>query len=312
MNSTECCSTRTSSNNQEMTTTRLELIKQHVDSFPVLPVTVTRLMTVTSDPESSVQDVLEVILTDQSLCLTILKIANSVLFGRPKKVDSLKLAVAFLGFNEVQRIALTKALINSFSKIAQRHKSSIDKFWEHSFICGMAAKIIAQDLRIAPDIGFMGGLIHDLGKLIMLETFVDDYALEWMTGFSSEERLSEELHMFSFTHDKVGGQLLSKWLFPENFIAAVAYHHCPGEAAAEQGLACIIQVADALSHYCCNPQSLGGGDDILAAMDTSLADIRSQWQGAGLPLKNEAIAGWFDWLKNNYEQGCNLKEAFSA
>ncbi len=56
----------------------------------------------------------------------------------------------------------------------------------------------------------MGGLIHNLGKLIMLETLVDDYALEWMTGFSSVERLSEEQHMFSFTHDKVGGQLLSK------------------------------------------------------------------------------------------------------
>ncbi len=100
-------------------------------------------MTVTSDPESSVQDVLEVILTDQSLCLTILKISNSVLFGRPKKVDSIKMAVSILGFNEVQRIALTKALVNSFSKIAQRHKSTIDKFWEHSFICGMTARIIA-------------------------------------------------------------------------------------------------------------------------------------------------------------------------
>ena len=60
-----------------MTTTRHELIKQHIDSFPVLPVTVTRLINVTNDPESSAEDVMKAILPDQSLCLTVLKIANS-------------------------------------------------------------------------------------------------------------------------------------------------------------------------------------------------------------------------------------------
>ena len=141
-----------------MTTTKHDLIKQHIDSFPVLPVTVMRLMTVTGDPESSVQDVMEIILTDQSLSLTVLKIANSVLFGRPQKVDSLKMAVTILGFNEVQRIALTKALINSFNNLGKQHKLYIDKFWLHSFVCGMVARIIAQDLQVNPDIAFMGGL----------------------------------------------------------------------------------------------------------------------------------------------------------
>lgn len=297
--------------NEDMTITRDELIKQHIDSFPVLPVTVTNLMTVTSNPESSVQDVVEVILTDQSLCLTVLKIANSVLFGRPKKVDSIKMAVAILGFNEVQRIALAKALINSFSKIAKQHKSSIDKFWEHSFVCGMVARVIAQDLYVSPDIAFMGGLIHDIGKLIMLETFVDDYALDWMIKISNEKMLHDELHMFSFTHDKVGGQLLRKWFFPENLITAVEYHHRPSEADEEKGVAHIIQLADILTHYCFNQQALGD-DDILTAINCSLPDIRSQWQDSRLPLENEAIAGWFNWLIDNYEQGCNLKEAFST
>ena len=195
-----------------MTTTRHELIKQHIDSFPVLPVTVTRLINVTNDPESSAEDVMRAILPDQSLCLTVLKIANSVLFGRPQKVDSIKMAVAILGFNEVQRIAMTKALINSFSKLNKKHKPFIDKIWTHSFVCAMAARVVARDIHIAPDIAFMGGLIHDIGKLIMLETFSDDYAVEhWMTKFSSDEILHDELGMFSFTHDQVGGQLLSEF-----------------------------------------------------------------------------------------------------
>jgi putative nucleotidyltransferase with HDIG domain len=298
--------------NPNMTTTRHELIKQHIDSLPVLPVTVTRLMEVTSDPESSAQDVMESILPDQSLCLTILKIANSVLFGRPKKVDSIKMAVAVLGFNEVQRIALTKALINSFSKLANQHKLLIDRHWTHSFICGIAAKIIAQDLHLATDIAFMGGLIHDIGKLIMLETFSDDYAVEyWMTKLSDEEMLHEELQMFSFTHDLIGGQLLRKWCFPENLISVVENHHRPSEAIEAKGLAHIIQLADILSFYCCNHESLGG-DDLLTAVHTFLPDIQSHWNGCDLLVGDDAIAGWFDWLSNNYEQGCNLKDAFST
>jgi len=118
-----------------------------------------------------------------------------------------------------------------------------------------------------PDIAFLGGLIHDIGKLIMLETFVDDYAVDWMTIFSREEIRHDEHQMFSFTHDIVGGQLLRKWIFPENLITAVEHHHRPGEAGEEKSLAYIIQLADFLSFYCCNRELLGD-DNIGADQET--------------------------------------------
>jgi putative nucleotidyltransferase with HDIG domain len=290
---------------------RPELIKQHIDSFPVLPATVTRLMTVTKDPESSAQDVMEVIVADQSLCLTILKIANSALFGRPKKVDSLRMAVSILGFNEVQRIALAKALINSFNKLAKHNKSAIDRFWQHSFTCGMIAKVIAEELHMSSEIAFMGGLIHDIGKLIMLEVFVDDYGLDWLTRFSSEQSRHEELHMFAFTHDVVGGQLLQQWFFPENLITAVEFHHRPGRAVREQGVAYVVQLADLLSFYCSNQDPLSQ-DDLLTEINRSLPGLESLWQKCGLPWENKAVVGWYNWLLENYDQGSLLKEAFTA
>lgn len=298
-------------NSRHMKSSKSELIKQHIDSFPVLPMTVTRLMNITNDPDCSVKDVVATIHSDQSLSLTILKIANSVLFGRPQKVDSIKMAVVILGFNEVQRIALTKALINSFGKLARQHKPLVDRFWQHSFVCGMAARVIARDQHISPEIAFMSGLIHDIGKLIMLQTFAEDYAPEqWMAGLSNEQSLHEELQMFSFTHDMLGGQLLKKWFFPENLITAVAYHHRPEEAVSEKALAHVIQLADFLSFYCCNRELLDD-DDILAAMQASLPDVQSHWNGFGGTLENAAITGWFNWLATNYEQGGVLSEAFS-
>ena len=145
----------------------------------------------------------------------------------------------------------------------------------------------------------------------MLEIFADDYELDWMAKFSNEEMRHNELQIFSFTHDVVGGELLKKWLFPEKLITAVAYHHRPVEATEEKGSACIIQLADFLSFYCSNME-LFKGDDILTAIDKTFPDIRSQWQYSGLPMENNDISGWFNWLSNNYEQGCNLKDAFSC
>lgn len=294
-----------------MTLTRLELIKQHIDSLPVLPATVTRLMKLTRDPESTAQDIMETILPDQSLCLTILKIANSALFGRPKKVDSIRMAIMVLGFNEVQNIALTKALLNSFRKVNKQHKPFMDIFWEHSFVSGTAARIIAQDLHFPPDVASMGGLIHDVGKLIMLATFDVDYIAQyWMATFSNEAILKEENKAFSFTHDLVGGQLLKEWCFPDNLIVAAAHHHRPNEAQEEKTLAYITQLADILSFYCCNQEALAD-DDILNAIYNSLPNLRAHWRDSGISLEDEAIVGWFNWLLLNHEQASNLKESFS-
>jgi putative nucleotidyltransferase with HDIG domain len=294
-----------------MTITRLELIKQHIDSFPVLPATVTKLMKLTRDPESSAKDIMEVILPDQSLCFTILKIANSALFGRPKKVDSIQMAVAVLGFNEVQNIAVTKALINSFSRIDEKYKLFVDKFWEHSFVCGIAARIIAQDIQIASDVASMAGLIHDVGKLIMLETFDDDYDIQlWLANFTDEKMLQEEYKTFSFTHDQIGGQLMEEWCFPDNLITAVANHHNPADASDEKALAYVVQLADILSFYCCNEASLGD-DDISTVVREFLPNLQSSWRNLGLTIDDESISGWFDWLLINREQANNLKSSFS-
>ncbi len=283
-------------------------IEKHIDSFPVLPATVTRLLHVTSNPESSAQDVMETILPDQSLSLTILKFANSVLFGRPKKVDSLTQAVAFLGFDEVQNIALSKSLINSFGDFEKKHLAYLDKFWEHSFMCGMAARHIAHDLKLRQDVAFTSGLIHDIGKLIILRSFEEEYLPQkWMTELSNEEILHDELQLFSFTHDMVGGQLLEKWLFPENLITAVAYHHRPGSTFKEAKFAYIVQLADILSFYSCNPEQLNE-DNIMSCILKALPEIEKKWLTAGLNFSAEAVENWYGWLLLNHEEGNSIRD----
>lgn len=283
-------------------------IEKHLDSVPVLPATVMSLMEVTSNPESSAQDVMEKILPDQSLCLTILKFANSVLFGRPEKVDSLTKAIAFLGFDEVKNIALSKALLNSFGELEKRHQASLEKYWEHSFLCGMAARHIAYDLGLRQDVAFTAGLIHDIGKLVMLRSFEDEYdSHKWLTEFSSEENLENELRVFSFTHDMVGAQLLQKWNFPENLITAVAYHHYPTETNRDLRYAHIVQLANLLAICSCNPELLDDGH-INSRIQKALPELKNRWINQGLSWQESNNDNWYQWLVLNREEGNSIRE----
>ena len=291
-----------------MDSLKFQNIEKHLDSVPVLPATVMKLVEVTSNPESSAQDVTETILPDQSLCLTVLKFANSVLFGRPEKVDSLTKAIAFLGFDEVKNIALSKALLNSFGELEKRHHFSLEQFWEHSFVCGMAARHIAHDLKLRQDVAFTAGLIHDIGKLVMLRSFEDEYTPEkWMTEFSSEENLENELRFFSFTHDMVGARLLRKWHFPENLITAVAYHHCPAGTIKDLRYAHIVQLADLLAICSCNPDLLDDGD-INSRIRQSLPQLDKQWTLQGLSWQESNNDNWYQWLLLNREEGNSIRE----
>jgi len=294
-----------------MNSSRYKLIEQHIDSFPVLPATVSRVLEVTNDPECSAQDLMEAVMPDQSLSLTILKIANSVLFGRPKRVESIKMAITILGFNEVANIALSKALFNSFNDLPKQHQPFLDGFWQHSFFCGMAARKIAVDLDYARDIAFMAGLIHDVGKLVMLQTFADEHTPPvWLLRHSIEEMLEEERQLYSFTHDEIGGQLLSKWHFPDTLITAVASHHHPESAEQEYTYAYIVQLADIIAFYSCNPQMIE--DEIVSTILGVLPELPKTWRKRNLPFQYDAITDWFNWLEENKEQGEHLKSVFSV
>lgn len=285
---------------------KIQQIAQKIDSFPPLPTTVAKVIEVTNNPESSANDLVRVVASDQSMCSAILKIANSSLFGRPRRVNSLETAIMVLGFNEVQSIVLGKAVVSSFSEVFKQNRAEITWFWDHSFTTGLAAKIIADHLGQSPGQYFIGGLLHDIGKLAMMLTFANEYsAAKWMTGFSTEEQLAEERQVFSLSHDMVGSRLLEKWLFPEDILMGLEYHHAPAKAPRYSAYASVMQLSDILSYLCCN-EDIMEGQELLPAICGYLPDIETQWTGHKLPWGTVLLESWFAWLKIDREHGSSI------
>ncbi|THB79284.1 MAG: HDOD domain-containing protein [Desulfobulbaceae bacterium] len=279
-----------------MTSNSSRTIIAQVDSFPALPATVSRIMDITADPESSAQDLMNAILPDQSICVTLLKIANSAFFGLPRQVSSIDKAVMVLGFDEIRNIVLGKAVFNSFHDLYRNNKQVIDHFWYHSFICGLAAKLLSEEHTVSPSEGFIAGLIHDIGKLAMLMSLNSDYAhvLEETEPLEFRTLLKEQ-ELYAISHDDVGYRLLKRWLFPIELVNAIGYHHRPQECPDSKLLPSIIQIADMLSIFHCSEDAVSM-QEITRIVDDFFPETRALWRECGLECNEENLQRWSEEL----------------
>lgn len=275
-----------------MTTELSRTILNQVDAFPALPATVSNVITITGNPESSAQDLMEAVLPDQAMCLTILKIANSAFFGLPRKVSTIDKAVMVLGFNEIRNIVLGKAVFNSFREAYRNNRELINNFWEHSFLTGLAAKIIAEDIKISPSEAFIAGLIHDIGKLAILVSLNGDYSTVFESSSSHPvNAYLEEQELLSIGHDEVGYRLLKRWLFPKSLLYTTAYHHKPLDSEGESLFPAVIQIADRLSHLHRSMDEVEISD-LASFIDNQIADVKKVWKDYDLEWNDSLFARW--------------------
>ena len=281
-------------------------ILNQIDSFPALPATVNRVIEITSNPKSSANDLMQAILPDQSICIAILKLANSAFFGRPRKVCSIEEAIVVLGFQEIRNIILTQAVFNSFQKFKNTKKQDIDALWQHSLTCGLAAKIIAAHTTgYSPSQLFIAGLIHDMGKLPILMALPHSYSPE--QGLSEQLQHSffpEEEEKFGISHNVVGMRLLNRWFFPEQLCTSTGYHHRPDTAPGDAAFPLIVQMANILSYIVHDNEA--NGQEILGLIQKSSPESTLLWSRYNFHWQQEDIEIWLTALRTNLADGTLL------
>jgi len=290
-----------------MPNSHIASVLRQIDFFPPLPATAIRVLKITGNPESSAHDLMQAILPDQSMCVAILKIVNSAFFGRPRQINSIEEAVIVLGFLEIRNIVLTQAVFSSFQKFRNISKPCIDTLWQHSLICGLAAKMIAdRTAGYSPSHLFIAGLIHDIGKLALLMVYPNYNPVPEISEHLSLTSTDEEKAQFGMSHGHVGMRLLNRWLFPEQLCAATGFHHHPASAPDNAAFPLIIQMADILSH------SIHGNEmikarDALSLIDNLTPDSTPLWSRYNLHWQEEDIEKWLTDLREALQDGTLLK-----
>lgn len=198
----------------------------NIDDFPTLPTIYTQLMEVMSDRRSTIETVARVIEKDQSSVVKILKTVNSSVYGLNKKVDSIKDAIFYLGFQEVKNLVFSLSMVDMFKKRKNVSFFNIVDFWKHSIAVGVITRLLGKKLGVKKlDNYFISGIIHDIGKLYFVYYRQEEYAeaISKMIANNNSILQAEQKYMGS-DHCRVGWQIACKWELPESLANSILHH----------------------------------------------------------------------------------------
>ncbi len=221
--------------------------------LPPMPYVARRVMDVVNNPSTNANTLQEIISKDQGLTSHILKIANSALYACSRRIEILSDAIVMLGFNSIRSLSIMSATRNLY-EFTRRGKilGLKDKLmWEHSVAAAISARLIAQQIKPSMvEKAFMGGLLHDIGKLVILQKLPDmfDGIVEEVYNTGRHFNVVE-VEMLGFTHSEVGALLMKKWKLSEEFEEAVRQHHnVTAETGGDSQLVYYIDLANKLCH----------------------------------------------------------------
>jgi putative nucleotidyltransferase with HDIG domain len=210
-----------------------------------LPEIYFKIQTVLNDPRSSFADIAEVISSDVALSARIMRIVNSSFYQFPSQIDSITHAVSIIGTWQLRDLALSTTVLSTFKGVSEKH-INMKSFWKHSITCGITARQIGiQNSEPNAERLFLAGLLHDIGRLVLLENLPEE-ADEIMSRFANENKLLShiEREVLGFDHTDVGAALMEHWNLPESLTEVIAYHHKPLEAPNHGYEASIVHLAD--------------------------------------------------------------------
>ncbi len=202
----------------------LDLMLEEPDiKLPILPQVASEVRKLVSQENVSFERLSEVVALEPTMSARILEVANSPLYAGREATRNLQQAVSRIGLRETRNILSAISAENLFKVNDRRLALLLTKLWMHSLACAYANEIMAKDLYIAESGDyFMLGLLHDVGKLLILQLIQQGFERKiWNKRTITDELLDEIL---TTRHNHLGARLIQKWGYDKTFEDVVYLH----------------------------------------------------------------------------------------
>ena len=218
-----------------------------VRSFPGMPATAARLMSLLQNPDASEAQIEDVLKYDPGLTANILKLTNSAYFGLPSRVSSVRQAIMLLGWKRLLQLVMTMCMSALMKKPLPGYGLARGELWRHSVAVSVAADVLVKSLSISDaDEVFTAALLHDIGKLVLSEYVQEDMGnIEQLVGKGISFEVAEFL-VLGTNHAHVGARILQNWSLPKELVNAVSWHHDPDQCDHYCQLSDVVHVANIL------------------------------------------------------------------
>ncbi len=255
-----------------MSALALDDIVRKLEDLPSLPAVVMELLSSIDQEDADISVLAKKVSYDQALTAKTLRLANSSLYGLQVKVTTIQQAITFLGFQTTRNLITAAAVTGCFA--AGQCPGFDDKaFWRHSIATAACCKVLARRVRFNQDYAFTAGLLHDIGRLVLVSSFPERYQQVMEYRNTNDTYVLDAEHaVMGADHVMAGLALAEHWNFSDTMKSAIAFHHDP-DAEGAGVLAAIVHVANAIVHAL----DLAGDPDELVPPLSSLA-----WSSLGL------------------------------
>jgi diguanylate cyclase (GGDEF)-like protein len=194
-----------------------------------------QVLSLTRDPDASLDQIAKVLETDPALSARVLKTVNSSLYGLKTPCTTIRRALNFLGLSAVKSIVLGFSLIDSTRGLDGGDGFDINEHWRRSIFASAAARTIAQKVgKCDPEEAFAAALFQDLGVLAMFTALGHEYTHTVGPAHADHGSHAElERAALGFSHCECGAALAAKWRMPDRYVQTIQHHHAPDGADAD-------------------------------------------------------------------------------
>jgi len=224
-----------------------ERILKDVDSLPTFPENILELQRLCNEKEASIDEISEKISRDPALTADVIKLSNSAGFVPGKKITTIKDAVKIIGLKNLYLILTA----STAKKILGNKYKKFELIWDHCVRVAYYSRQISKlkHLSNISDSAFITGLLHDIGKIVLLSA--DESIIHTISEITKNKQLRsssilEEISI-GISHAEIGGLIAEKWNFPDELKMPIANHHSPlNSDPAYRDLTFIVYLANML------------------------------------------------------------------
>lgn len=202
------------------------LLSQRIDSLPPLPQSILELDDFRNIDNPTPEKLIKIIEKDPLMIATILRIANSSMYGFRSEVDTLSRAINLLGINFTVSIAIGSVVQNAIKSNLSAYTISNDQF---IYICALASEIvniwvsqIDKDLKVKL---MMPAFLQEIGKFIISD-FILKNNLEdgFMKALTTNKTISQcEEEFTGYTCARITANIFKYWSFSPNLILSIGF-----------------------------------------------------------------------------------------
>ena len=214
-------------------TNSIRELTSRIRTLPTIPSLYLEVQAALRSPDTTTDQVGSIIAKDMAMTTKLLQVLNSACFGFSRKITNTTEAVGILGFETVNSMVMAIKVLSQYDKVKPVY-FSIDRLWRHSTEVARNAKQIAlwhtEDSALA-EAAFTGGLLHDLGKVVLAANFDEQYRGAQSLALKQNLPIWDvEKEIFGASHGEIGAYLLGLWGMPLDLHEIAAFHHHPARS----------------------------------------------------------------------------------